>query len=123
MVARSLSFKNPTRYGPRFSSTPTTASTRCFPAPPPVDLVPALALPVPTLTICALLGVPYEHHAAFQRNGAIGLDRNSPVEDAQRAMGEISSHVREFVQREIDHPPAQTPSAPKSPSGRRHEDP
>lgn len=62
------------------------------------------ALPVPTLTICVLLGVPYEAHAAFQPNGAIGLDRNSPVEDAQRAMGEISSYVKEFVQREMDRP-------------------
>ncbi|OEJ23332.1 hypothetical protein AR457_01055 [Streptomyces agglomeratus] len=33
----------------------------------PVDLVPALALPVPSLVICELLGVPYADHDHFQR--------------------------------------------------------
>lgn len=33
---------------------------------PPVDLVPAFALPIPSLVICELLGVPYEDRTAFQ---------------------------------------------------------
>ncbi|MFD3701012.1 cytochrome P450 [Streptomyces sp. NPDC058646] len=43
----------------------------------PVDLVPALALPVPSLVICELLGVPYTDHDHFQRltGELLGLDR------------------------------------------------
>ncbi|AOP47444.1 cytochrome P450 [Streptomyces lydicus] len=33
---------------------------------PPADLVPAFALPIPSLVICELLGVPYADRAAFQ---------------------------------------------------------
>ncbi|MGH3373835.1 MAG: cytochrome P450 [Actinoallomurus sp.] len=34
---------------------------------PPADLVAAFALPVPSLVICELLGVPYADHEFFQR--------------------------------------------------------
>ena len=34
--------------------------------PRPVDLVAAFALPVPSLVICELLGVPYADHDFFQ---------------------------------------------------------
>ncbi|MGY2061963.1 cytochrome P450, partial [Nocardia gipuzkoensis] len=37
---------------------------------PPVDLVEHFALPVPSLVICELLGVPYADRAAFQVNSA-----------------------------------------------------
>lgn len=36
--------------------------------PKPVDLVEAFALPVPSLVICDLLGVPYSDHDFFQEN-------------------------------------------------------
>ena len=36
-------------------------------AGPPADLVRAFALPVPSLVICLLLGVPYDDHEFFQR--------------------------------------------------------
>jgi cytochrome P450 len=104
MVARSLSFKNANALLPVIQQHTDDCIDAMLAGPSPVDLVPALALPVPTLTICALLGVPYEDHSVFQRNAAIGLDRNSPVDDAQRAMAEIFDYVREFVRREMDHP-------------------
>ncbi|MGW2645646.1 cytochrome P450 [Streptomyces sp. NPDC001393] len=33
---------------------------------PPADLVPAFALPVPSMVICGLLGVPYSDHEFFE---------------------------------------------------------
>jgi cytochrome P450 len=104
MVARSLSFKNANALRPVIQQHTDDCIDAMLAGPSPVDVVPALALPVPTLTICALLGVPYEDHAVFQRNAAIGLDRNAPVDDAQRAMAEIFDYVREFVRREMEHP-------------------
>ncbi|MFI5973404.1 cytochrome P450 [Streptomyces sp. NPDC051452] len=47
----------------------------------PVDLVTALALPVPSLVICELLGVPYEDHARFEEWSAALMNHDlSPAE-------------------------------------------
>ncbi len=46
----------------------------------PADLVPAFALPIPSLVICELLGVPYADRDAFQRRTARELDLSIPVE-------------------------------------------
>ncbi|WP_306750206.1 cytochrome P450 [Saccharothrix yanglingensis] len=43
-------------------------------AGPPADLVPAFALPVPSLVICELLGVPYAERAEFQQRAADFFD-------------------------------------------------
>ncbi|MEI4410284.1 hypothetical protein V9055_10590, partial [Streptococcus agalactiae] len=40
------------------------------------DLVEALALPVPSLMICELLGVPYTDHEFFQHHTALGFGGN-----------------------------------------------
>ena len=39
--------------------------------PRPVDLVQAFALPVPSLVICRMLGVPYADHDFFQRRARV----------------------------------------------------
>ncbi|PWI46115.1 cytochrome P450 [Streptomyces sp. ICBB 8177] len=57
--------------------------------PRPVDLVQAFALPVPSMVICDLLGVPYADHEFFQRNSRVLINRDMPAEavlDAQRAL-------------------------------------
>ncbi|MFJ5262519.1 cytochrome P450 [Streptomyces sp. NPDC088387] len=47
----------------------------------PVDLVTALALPVPSLVICELLGVPYEDHPQFEEWSAAMMNHDlSPAE-------------------------------------------
>src|SRR5215212_5137390 len=43
-------------------------------AGPPVDLVATFALPIPSLVICELLGVPYEDRGDFQQRSARQLD-------------------------------------------------
>ncbi len=53
--------------------------------PKPVDLVDAFALPVPSLVICALLGVPYADHEFFQANSKVMIRRDAEPEE--RAAG------------------------------------
>jgi cytochrome P450 len=53
--------------------------------PRPVDLVQAFALPVPSLVICQLLGVPYSDHDFFQANSKTIINRDATA--AQRAAG------------------------------------
>src|ERR1700729_2098066 len=43
--------------------------------PQPADIVTALALPVPSLVISQLLGVPYEDAEMFQHHANVGLAR------------------------------------------------
>ncbi|WP_193044606.1 cytochrome P450 [Mycolicibacterium baixiangningiae] len=48
-------------------------------AGPPTDLVAAFALPIPSLVICELLGVPYADRGDFQRRSARQLDLSLPI--------------------------------------------
>lgn len=52
--------------------------------PKPVDLVQAFALPVPSLVICELLGVPYADHDFFQANSQVLIKRTSTPEQGGR---------------------------------------
>ncbi|SES04899.1 cytochrome P450 [Lentzea albida] len=52
---------------------------------PPVDLVREFALPVPSLVICELLGVPYEDRDTFQTNTARFMEREISLEDKMAA--------------------------------------
>src|ERR1700741_1673175 len=48
-------------------------------AGPPVDLVESFALPIPSLVICELLGVPYEDREDFQQRSTRQLDLSLPI--------------------------------------------
>jgi cytochrome P450 len=47
----------------------------------PIDLVENFALPIPSLVICELLGVPYDDREDFQRRSARQLDFSVPIPD------------------------------------------
>jgi cytochrome P450 len=44
--------------------------------PRPADLVEAIALPLPTRMIAAIMGVPYEDHATFQAQAGLGMKKD-----------------------------------------------
>ncbi|HWU10852.1 MAG TPA: cytochrome P450, partial [Streptomyces sp.] len=56
------------------------------------------ALPLPTLVICDLLGVPYEDHEFFQTRGAALFSANPP-EMVGAAFGELAGYLDELVAR------------------------
>ena len=56
---------------------------------PPADLVRGFALPVPSLVIALLLGVPPEDLELFQRHTTIGLDTRSSDEEKAQAFGKM----------------------------------
>jgi cytochrome P450 len=65
--------------------------------PKPVDLVQAFALPVPSLVICELLGVPYADHDFFQANSRILTNRESSPEAAREANGKLLGYLDRLV--------------------------
>ncbi|GAA0458856.1 cytochrome P450 [Streptomyces olivaceiscleroticus] len=62
-----------------------------------VDLVEALALPVPSLVISLLLGVPYEDHALFQGLTGKLLSRTIAKEEADAARNELRDYLDRLV--------------------------
>lgn len=66
---------------------------------PPVDLVAAFALPVPSMVICELLGVPYEDRVTFQANSHRFLDQESSLKAKMSAYVAISMYLAELVKR------------------------
>jgi len=60
---------------------------------PPADLVRDFALPVPSLVISLLLGVPYEDHEFFQQHSTKGLDSRSTDEEKLAAIGAMFDYM------------------------------
>ncbi|GHJ34649.1 cytochrome P450 [Streptomyces sp. TS71-3] len=73
-------------------------------AGPPADLVQAFALPLPSLVICELLGVPYEDHDFFQRASSVLIDTKSSAEDALTASRELVGYLADLVRVKVDRP-------------------
>src|SRR3954462_14406597 len=73
-------------------------------AGPPVDLVAAFALPIPSLVICELLGVPYADHAFFERQTAVVVDLDSSTEQATTAVRELAGYLHDLVVRKRAEP-------------------
>jgi len=70
----------------------------------PVDLMQAFALPIPSLTICELLGVPYEDRADFQRLSSARFDLFGGAYAATGAITESMAFLLDFVKKERSNP-------------------
>jgi cytochrome P450 len=66
---------------------------------PPADLVADFALPVPSLVICELLGVPYSDREGFQRRTSRLLDISLPTEERMAVQRESRDYMAELVAR------------------------
>ena len=64
---------------------------------PPVDLVKEFALPVPSLVICELLGVPYADRDTFQANSAQFMVREQTLEKKMGAYIALNTYLSELV--------------------------
>jgi cytochrome P450 len=71
----------------------------------PADLVRDLSLPVPSLVICELLGVPDADHDYFQTRTTALLRRTTSVEERQRLVDELREYLSELVRGKEADPP------------------
>ena len=73
-------------------------------AGPPADLVTAFALPIPSLVICELLGVPYDDRADFQRRSARQLDLSIPIAERMALQQQGRAYMGSLVRRARHQP-------------------
>jgi cytochrome P450 len=69
-----------------------------------VDLVESFALPIPSLAICELLGVPYEDRADFQRLSTTRFDFLGGIEGSLGAISESLTYLLDMVKRQRAEP-------------------
>jgi cytochrome P450 len=61
--------------------------------PGQADLMRDFALPIPSLVICELLGVPYADREHFQQRSAMLVSTDTTPEQVQRAYGELTAFL------------------------------
>ena len=72
--------------------------------PKPADIVTALALPVPSLVISQLLGVPYEDAEMFQHHATVGLARYATGEDTAKGAMSLHKYLCQLVETKMQNP-------------------
>lgn len=69
----------------------------------PAELVSAFALPVPSMVICALLGVPYADHDFFEEQSR-RLLRGPTAADTMAARDRLEAYFAELIDRKRNQP-------------------
>ncbi|OBF46405.1 cytochrome [Mycobacterium sp. 852002-50816_SCH5313054-b] len=76
--------------------------------PQPADLITALALPVPSLVISQLLGVPYEDADMFQHHANVGLARYATGEDTVKGAVSLNKYLAQLVEAKMENPASES---------------
>ncbi|MCZ0991219.1 cytochrome P450 [Streptomyces diastatochromogenes] len=72
--------------------------------PNPADLVETFALPIPSLVICELLGVPYADHAFFQDHTKTMVHRDATPEQRGQASREVAAYLAGLIGERVTRP-------------------
>jgi cytochrome P450 len=72
--------------------------------PQPADIVTALALPVPSVVISQLLGVPYEDAEMFQHHANVGLARYATGDDTVKGAISLHKYLSQLVEKKMENP-------------------
>ena len=92
------------RLTPRISEIVTEQLDTMATADGPVDLAQAFAFPIPSLTICELLGVPYAERGDFQRLSTARFDLFGGTGASLGAITESLTYLTDVVRRQRDNP-------------------
>ncbi|WP_428965616.1 cytochrome P450 [Micromonospora fluostatini] len=104
MLTAEFMIKNVRRIEPLIRQTVDQSLTDLAAAGPPADLVSTFALPLPSMVICHLLGVPYADHDFFQSRSRALLDQQTSPEVLRTAVQELRDYVRALIGAKRAHP-------------------
>jgi len=99
MLTPEFTVRRMRRLGPRIAEIVDAALDDLERAGKPADLVPLFAVPVPSLVICELLGVPFADREGFQGRSARMLDLSLPQAEQLKASRENREYMAELVAR------------------------
>jgi pentalenic acid synthase len=103
MLVPSFTLKRATALRPRIQETVDRLLTEMETAGPPAELVSAFALPLPSMVICALLGVPYADHEFFEEQSR-RLLRGPSADDTLDARDRLDGYLGELIDRKREKP-------------------
>src|ERR1700753_3320357 len=72
--------------------------------PNPGDIVSTVALPVPSLVISEMLGVPYEDADFFQEQAQRGIARNATEEDTAQGAASLAKYIANLIRTRMQSP-------------------
>jgi cytochrome P450 len=72
--------------------------------PNPTDLTTALSLPLPSLMICELLGVPYADHEFFQKHATVAVKRDATPEESVAGTQALGAYLAQLLQTKMAEP-------------------
>ncbi|GGT89664.1 cytochrome P450 [Streptomyces violascens] len=98
MLIPSFTLKRTASLRPQIQRTVDELLDRMIEQGPPADLVGAFALPVPSMVICALLGVPYEDHDFFEDQSR-KLLRGPETADVEAARDALEDYFVRLIDR------------------------
>ncbi|MEU8761469.1 cytochrome P450 [Streptomyces sp. NPDC048659] len=103
MLIPSFTLKRAERLRPRIQETVDGLLDAMEAAGPPAELVSAFALPVPSIVICDLLGVPYEDHEFFEAQSR-RLLRGPTGADTEEALEQLEGYLGDLIERKRAKP-------------------
>ncbi|MFE6412028.1 cytochrome P450 [Streptomyces sp. NPDC057837] len=103
MVVGDFTFKRAVELRPRIQRIVDERLDAMIAQGPPADLVSAFALPVPSMVICALLGVPYADHDFFEAQSR-RLLRGPETSDVLDARDRLEAYFGELIDRKRKDP-------------------
>jgi cytochrome P450 len=107
MLSKPFTFKRVEGLRPAIQKITDQCIDEMLAGPRPADIVGKLALPVPTVVISEMLGVPYEDHEFFQHHANIGLARYAGAEDGQKGAMTLAKYLSNLVEAKMALPPGE----------------
>jgi pentalenic acid synthase len=103
VLVPSFTLKRVAALRPRIQETVDRLLDRMEDQGPPAELVNAFALPVPSMVICALLGVPYTDHDFFEEQSR-RLLRGPAAADTEAARAQLDAYFGSLIDRKRKDP-------------------
>jgi len=111
MLSKPFTFKRVEGLRPAIQQITDDAIDAMLAGPKPGEIVSALALPVPSLVISQLLGVPYEDAEMFQHHANVGLARYATGEDTVKGAMSLHKYLAQLVESKMESPPEESADA------------
>ncbi len=104
MLSKPFTFKRVEGLRPAIQQVTDESIDAMLAGPQPADIVAAIALPVPSVVISEMLGVPYEDAEMFQHHANVGLARYATGADTLKGAMSLHKYLAQLVEAKMDNP-------------------